>query len=449
VNYATGAITFDLDSGYNPTGNLVARYYCNLADLCLVYADNPGAWGDDVAPYIDDIDVDNNTFEIEVWERQLVSGQYISSFTNEAWIVSREEKADGFNQALYLEERVNDNSYYVRVLDNDNIAETAALPASSLPHSTLAFASSALDFMDGGDNGLAVTVASYITALDLYSNKEDINVSIVVDTLGDPTYQAAIANLTDRDRGGRGDCYGITYVPLSAEQSTNYATEIINYRNYTQNLNTSWCGLYVGHVKIYDTYNGRYIFLPPSGFVAAAFSYTADQYEPWFPAAGWRRGLLPVLDVYRKYTQGERDLFYDNGVNAMRFRPGKGIAIWGQKTLHGSASALDRANVRWLLIVIENAIEEFLEDFIFELNTALTRRQVQMGIASYLQSIKNRDGLYEFEVVCDESNNTPEDIDNYRLNVDPYVQPVKAAEFLTQRVVITRTGVDFGDVRIA
>ena len=207
--------------------------------------------------------------------------------------------------------------------------------------------------------------------------------------------------------------------------------------------------MYCGHVKIYDTYNGRFIWLAPSGFVAAAFSYTADQYEAWLPAAGWRRGLLSVLDVYRKFTKGERDILYDNGINAMRFRPGKGIAIWGQKTLYGTASALDRANVRWLLIVTENAVEEFLEDFIFELNVALTRKQAQMAVASYFESIKNRDGVYEYSIVCDESNNSPEEIDNYKMNLDVYVQPTKAAEYLTQRVIITRTGVDFGEIAIS
>jgi hypothetical protein len=449
LNYATGALVLELDASYNPTGNLIAKYTSLKSDLFLTYGDSPGVWADLIAPRITAIDLDNDAWKMQIYEQKLTSGQYLVSYTGEEWHISRTEQQDGFGQQMYLEDRINGNSYFVRVLDNVNITESAVIPASSIANNALAFATSALEYMDGGTDGAAVTVANYITALDLFNNKEDVSVNIVVDTLGDETFHVAVADFCDRDRGGRGDCYGVLHSPLALEQSTNYINEIVNFRKYDQNLNTSWCGLYCGHVKVYDTYNGKFIWLPPSGFVAAAFSYTADQYEAWLPAAGWRRGLLSVLDVYRKFTKGERDILYDNGINAMRFRPGKGIAIWGQKTLYGTASALDRANVRWLLIVTENAVEEFLEDFIFELNTALTRKQAQMAVDSYFGSIKNRDGVYEFSIICDESNNSPEEIDNYKMNLDVYVQPTKAAEYLTQRVIITRTGVDFGEVAIS
>ena len=132
----------------------------------------------------------------------------------------------------------------------------------------------------------------------------------------------------------------------------------------------------------------------------------------------------------------------------MLFRSGKGIAIWGQKTLYGRPSALDRANVRWLLIVVENAIEEFLEEYEFEINDEISRALVRSAVYDYLASIKSRRGLYDFDVVCDYTNNSPEQIDNYIMNVDYYLQPVKAAEYLYGRAVITRTGVDFLDVRI-
>ena len=132
----------------------------------------------------------------------------------------------------------------------------------------------------------------------------------------------------------------------------------------------------------------------------------------------------------------------------MKFKPGKGIAIWGQRTLYGINSALRSANVRWLLIVIEDAAETFLEDYVFEFNDAKTRALIRSAMMSYLETIRLRRGLYSYDVVCDDSNNSSTDIDQLRMNIDTYVQPTKVAETIYNRVIITRTGVDFGDVRI-
>lgn len=144
----------------------------------------------------------------------------------------------------------------------------------------------------------------------------------------------------------------------------------------------------------------------------------------------------------------ERDVLADNSINAMRFRAGKGIAIWGQKTMLDNGSALDRANVRWLLIVIEAAIEEYLDNNEFDINDDLTRTLVRNTVIHYLAGIKLRRGLYDFDVVCDATNNTAEMIDNLEMNLDFYVQPTKTAEQITSRAIITRTGVTFSDVKM-
>lgn len=446
INYANGELGFTLDGGFTPTNDLVVKYTSNNADIGVVYADNPGEWSKRYSVMVHGYVFPDNTFKIDVYEDNVVGGQTRTTVAEER-VVSRETKVDGNNKQLNVEEQINGNSYNMRVFDNPWIGETEAVPTSTIPHTALD-TSRAFEYMTGGDNGFAPSAAAYLNALKTFNNKEDIDVSIVMDTLGTAVYHHAIDGLCNRTKGGRGDCYGILYTPFELEESTNYIVDLLNFRNYEQNLNTEWCGLYTSHVQIYDSYNSRKIWIPPVGFVAAAFSYTADMYEPWFPAAGWRRGLLPVLDVYRRYKEGERDVLYDNGINPMRFKPGKGIAIWGQKTLYGSASALDRANVSWLLIVTENAVENFLDDYVFELNDAFTRKLVQSGIEAYYANIQARRGVYAYNIVCDETNNSPQDIDNYKMNVDVYVQPAKAAEFIKQRVIITRTGVDFGSVSI-
>jgi len=450
INYSTGVISFYLDATYTPTAALTAKYTSLYSDAGVVYSDNPGIWTDKVGVIVRDFDIPNNTFYLQCWEQTIVNGTILTnSLSSDNWKVSRDDQVDGFNAQMQWEERINGNSYYVRVYDNANLEADECIPASSIAHSDLAIEADHIEYFDGGSDGTAVSVSNYMAALDLFENKEAVDLDIIMDTLGSNLYHVAIANLCDRERGGRGDCYGILYTPHALEVSTNYIVDLINFRKYTQNLNCTWVGLYTGHVKIWDTYNSRELYIPPSGFVGAAFSFTADQFDPWWVAAGWRRGLLPILDVYRRYTQGERDALYDNELNAMRFKPGKGIAIWGQKTLTPVASALDRANVRWLLIVIENAIEEFLDDYVFEFNDEYTRSLIRAAVNSYLETIKNRRGLYAYDVVCDDTNNSNDDIDNYRMNVDTYVQPMKAAEYIYNRVIITRTGVDFSTVRIA
>jgi hypothetical protein len=450
VDFAGGVINFDLDSGFTPAGTINAKYRSYSTVLLLAYADNPGAWADSYDVQVRAANPSTQEFKILATENR----GSLPSVTVENFLVSRAHKLDGFGRQEYLEDRINDHSYYLRVMDNPYLEETDVLPltfASYIPTETIAqneVSAYTVFAMTGGSKGLAPSVADYVTQLEMFNNKEDIAIDIVIDSVGHQTYQNAIANLCDRNLGGRGDCYGVLYVPFSVEESTNYINDAINYRKYTLPLASSYVGLYFGHVKILDTYNNREIYIPPSGFVAAAFSFTADQYEPWFPAAGWSRGQLGVLDLYRKLTLGQRDSLYDSDVNAMKFKPGRGIAIWGQKTMYGTASALDRANVRWLLIVVENAIEAFLENYEFEINDAYTRSLIAASVTAYLNGIQVRRGLYAFNVVCDETNNPASVIADYKLYIDYYLQPVLAAEYIYARAVITRTGVEFSSVSL-
>ena len=448
VNYSNGTLAFTLDSGYTPASALTVTYSSAMSDYAMVYADNQGDWSDKTAVVIEAVDIVNNQFNITVWENRFVSGRWIEQKTGDTYFVSKEEKIDGYSIQMYMPDRINDKSNYLRVLDNLNVEASDAMPSVSMTHANYLLTSDALDYMDGGDNGLALTPIDYVDDLMLFNNKEDVDIDIVIDTVGHPTYQTAIANLCDRERGGRGDCYGVLYTPKYLEESTNYIVDLIQYRKYSLNLNTSFCGLYTGHVLITDTYNGRKIFIPPSGFVAAAFSYTADQFEPWWAAAGWRRGILPVEDVFRRFTLGERDELYDEDINVMRHRPGWGIAIWGQRTLYPVWSALKSANVRWLLITVEKAGEEFLEYQEFEINDDITRAITKAAFEAYYDGIKNRRGVYAFEIVCSTENNTPDVISALKMFVDVYIQPSLVAEYIYQRVIITRTGVDFGDVRL-
>lgn len=158
---------------------------------------------------------------------------------------------------------------------------------------------------------------------------------------------------------------------------------------------------------------------------------------------GFKRGMLNVIDTKLRFESGELDNIYDNGINPIRYYPGKGIVIWGQRTLTTIPSALDRLNVRLMLITIEPAIAEALESFLFELNDSSTRSLAAYTVRSYMDGIKARKGVSDYMVVCDDSNNTEDDVDNYRMNLDLYVKPLRGIDWIVFTTVITRTGMSF------
>ena len=440
VSFVDGTITFTLDGAYTPASPLQVYYKTVSAWCCAIYGDNVGSWASDYAPTIYKIDFTQGYCYLGLRERQ--GGRWLLIQQNIT--ISRDPAlVDGNGYLTYIEDRLNGNSYYMRAVDNPDVNQ-AVLPFLSIQANTIN--DPLITPMMGGDNGAAPTVADYITALQSFDNPEDVQIDLVIDTLGEVDYQQAIIDFCDPDLGGRGDCYGILYVPFDVEQSNNYVNDAIDYRNYQLNRSSSWAGLYFGFVEIYDTYNGRVIYIPPSGHVAAVFSYTFDISEPWFAAAGWRRGRLPVRDLYRRLRVGERDAMYDNDINCMRFKPGRGIAVWGQKTLYGIASSLDRANVRWLLITVRKSLKDILDEFEFEFNDTYTRRMLKSIVDGAMESIKTRRGVYDYYTVCDESNNPPEVIDNNEMYIDLYVKPEKVAEYLYGRIIVTRTGVNFSDV---
>lgn len=211
-------------------------------------------------------------------------------------------------------------------------------------------------------------------------------------------------------------------------------------------VNSSYGALYWGWLRYFDQFASEEIWIPPSGHVAAVFSRTARETEQWFAPAGLRRGrLLTALDVEYSPTQGERDLLYGSGnaVNPIVKFPQDGITVWGQRTLQRTQSALDRVNVRMLLIYIKKNLTRLLRNFIFEPNDRILWRQVLATVDPFLGDIQSRRGLTAYKVIVDESNNTPERIDRNELWVSVFLKPTRAVEFVVLNLVVLRTGASF------
>jgi phage tail sheath protein FI len=157
-------------------------------------------------------------------------------------------------------------------------------------------------------------------------------------------------------------------------------------------------------------------------------------------------GILNVLGVRLNYTQGQRDALYEAQINTIRTFPGQGTMIWGQKTAQSNLSALSSVNVRRLIIVTENSIRNSLVKVVFKLNNKFTRLQVFQMIDQFLRTVKAQNGVYDYKIVCDETNNTPQIIDQNQMNVDVYMKPQRSAEVIQLQTIITRTGANFNEL---
>jgi len=438
TNAVAGAVVDATDAGLTTFTIAVTTQGAdavNLVDeLMLIYGANEGAWENNVAVKIATY-ASNPSYVKEVGA--FVIDVFTSANTStpvESFTCSRTMGAlDGFGRNIYVED-VLAASEYIRVRDNVAVASTV----QPLPQTTLLY-------LGGGNDGLAVTDAEMIAAADTMSNPDNIFVTVLMDG-GHATvsYQQQLDTIAT----SRNDCVVCLSTPYSAEAATSYINDIITYRTITLNLNSSFSALYTPHVKIYDKFNDRSIYASPDGFAAGAISFSAANYEIWFPPAGWKRGKITALDLRRRFTGGrtgggEMGTLYDAGINPLRFAPGKGIAIWGQKTLLSRPSYLQSLNVRLLLIVIEPAIAAALESFLFELNNAETRSLATAMVNTYMADILARQGVTDFLTVCDSTNNSANDIASKRMNLDLYVKPTTAVEYIPFRTIITREGISF------
>jgi len=397
-----------------------------------VFAKDPGVWNNKVGIRVTNLDAVNYEFDIEVYY-QNEDGDYIKE---ETWTVSRQaDNIDGNGRNIYLETRVNGFSKYIQVFDNTGLADTAMPEAQA---STLVMA--------GGIDGSAVIDANVIAGWDDFANPDNVDIRLLINggytSVAVQTAMKAIAE-------SRKDCVALLDMPYTELSSV---ANMVTWRTVTQNFNSSYCALYAPWLSVYDPYNARQVDVPPSGYVAAQFAYSDYVADPWYPAAGFNRGKLNILSVTNVFTQGERDTLYPSQINPIQMFRGEGIAIWGQKTMQTRASALDRINVRRLLITIEKAISIALHSFVFELNSDITRFRVVAIITQYLENLAAR-GAFQTEakdngyrIVCDITNNTPAVIDANELHVDILVKPARAAEFIQLQTVITSTGASFEEI---
>ena len=310
--------------------------------------------------------------------------------------------------------------------------------------------------LNGGVNysasgGMTPELGDLITAYGIFSNKEEVAVDYLImgPGLGDKYESQAKAGYLISIAGDRKDCVA-TISPHRADivNVTNSDTQTDNLIEFFNPLSSSSYAIFdSGYKYMYDRFNNTFRYVPCSGDVAGLMVRTNLVAYPWFSPAGQQRGILNnAIKLAYNPNKAQRDQLYPLRINSIVNQAGIGILLFGDKTALGYASAFDRINVRRLFLTIEQALERSAQAQLFELNDQITRSNFVNIVEPYLRDIQAKRGLYGFLVVCDETNNTPDVIDNNEFRADIYLKPAKSINYVTLTFVATRTGVSFEEV---
>ena len=287
-----------------------------------------------------------------------------------------------------------------------------------------------------------LSAAAYVESISLLANRDAYKYNLITapGLIADGTNYPAHISVTTQLLNvvqGRGD--SMTILDL-----VGYNSPIIPVTTNALTYDTSYAAAYWPWVQTIDPDSGRQVWVPASTMIPGVYAFNDNAAEPWFAPAGINRGVMStVIRAERNLTQGNRDLLYESNVNSIATFPNVGVVVFGQKTLQKKKSALDRVNVRRLLIELKNYISQVADTLVFEQNTVTTRNNFLSQVNPYLASVQQRQGLTAFKVVMDESNNTPTTIDNNQLIGQIYLQPTRTVEFIILDFNILPTGATF------
>ena len=280
--------------------------------------------------------------------------------------------------------------------------------------------------------------------VNYFSNKETIDISLLIAGAANTGVQSKIVDIA----ATRGDCVAFISPPKSAvvnndgletNSITTWLTSLARSSSYTV-ADSGW-------KYMFDAYNNVYRWVPLNGDIAGLCVNTDAVADPWYSPAGFNRGAIKnAIKLAWNPNKAARDLIYAAGVNPVVSFPGQGIILYGDKTLQSKPSAFDRINVRRLFIILEKAIAKSAQYSLFEFNDSYTRDRFVNSVEPFLRDVQGRNGITDFRVVCDTTNNTPAVIDANRFVGDIYVKPARSTNFIQLNFVAVGTGVDFSTI---
>jgi hypothetical protein len=305
-------------------------------------------------------------------------------------------------------------------------------------------------FGSGGDgeDESGISEGKLMTAYDLFKSTEDVEVSLILAGKARGQIGQDVANyIIDNVCEYRKDCVAFITSPFD-DTVMAPGQELDNLTTFRNSLtSSSYAVLDTGYKYQYDKYNDGYIWVPLNGDIAGLCVRTDNVRDPWYSPAGFNRGIIKnVVKLAYNPDKNDRDVLYRNGINPVVTFPGRGTVLYGDKTLLAKPSAFDRINVRRLFIVLEKTIAIAAKSSLFEFNDDFTRAAFRNLVEPYLRDIQGRRGIYDFKVVCDNTNNTPEVIDRNEFRGDIYIKPARSINFIQLNFVAVRTGVEFEEI---
>lgn len=338
---------------------------------------------------------------------------------------------NAFKKSNYIENIINTQSRYIYVYDNTDLL---VMPNSF--EETL---------LSGGVDSEAST-ADYELAYDYYANAEEFPVRYIMDANNNSvTIQKYIVSLLET----RLDCFGILCVPKDQFLNVDLSTAVNNavtYRNTTLASNTSYASLYGNAAYVFDKYNDKYRWVSLSGDVAGIIVLTNLRKNIWDVPAGRDIQLQNVERLAIEPNLAYRDEFYINNINPIITISGEGIQLFGQKTLQNFSSSFDRLNVRLLFLEMEQTIKKTARGTLFKINNDFQRNLFKLSIIPYFEQIEAAGGIYEFKVVCDETNNTAQIIDTHNFVVDIYIKPAMSIEIVNINFTAVGSGIAISEI---
>lgn len=378
------------------------------------------------------------------------------------------EKYQGLSKASDAKDSLGESNHYRSVINRDSNwlwwmdhpattdvnhapwSVPAATAGSGTTYSTKQFNSNLAvgEIKATLSNGVAAdpSTAEIATAMNLFANDELVDVNLIfTGGMSVATASDVIDNVADV----RKDCM----VFLSPDRdsvvgvTSGQATAILGDISASSLTRSSYAVMDSGWKYMYDRYYDRYVWVPCNGDTAGLCARTDQDADPWFSPAGYNRGRIKnAVRLAYSPDKADRDTLYKGGVNPIVGFPGSGIVLFGDKTLLEKPSAFDRINVRRLFIVLEKAIATASKFQLFEFNDAFTRAQFKNLVEPFLRDVQGRRGIYNFRVVCDDTNNTQQVIDTNSFVADIFIQPARSINFITLNFVATRTGIQFEEV---
>ena len=275
----------------------------------------------------------------------------------------------------------------------------------------------------------------YETAFNLLANKDEYQFNVLL-APGIVLGNSAVTNMISTVEG-RGDAIAIV-------DNAVYGTAVLTAATNAAGQSSNYAATYWPWVQLFSSNLGKVVWAPASTVMGGVLAFNDQVGAEWFAPAGLNRGGVPsVLKAERRLSQSDRDTLYQANVNPLATFPGNGVVVFGQKTLQRRATSLDRVNVRRLLIALKGFIGQVSNGLVFEQNTTVTRNRFLAQVNPYMESVVQRQGLYAYKVVMDDSNNTADVIDRNQLVGQIYIQPTKTAEFIILNFNILPTGATF------